>query len=333
MTRCALSVLEQVAKVHGFEYQLKTFDLGTDNYIEYGELISDAQIDALGTMDGILLGGFGDPRLDRSVCDQGIRARLWAELDLFVNARPIHCYCPELCPLKKELARNIDMIIVCENTESSYSNLGTFLQKNTIDELALTQGVFTRKGVERVVRYAFSLAHLREDRHLTLVDTYKTVPAHDLGRRVVAEVQREYPDVTIDSLNAVEASALMVTNPSQFGVIVSPSSIGEMLMGMGRELQGGAGFGANSYISPGQVAMFEPCSGSEDSWQSYDSPNPIGMFLAVSNLMAYCGQWEAAMQIDNTVERYLEAHVNDFIDKRIYADEITKSVLAELQVD
>lgn len=296
-TKCALKVLERVAELKDIKYQLDTFDLGADNYIETGELITSDQLASLGTMDGIFLGGFGDPRLERSVCERGIKAKLWSELNLFVTMRHVFVYNEEFCPLKYQKKRSIDFIVVRENTETSYSNLGSFIHKFTPDELALTQGVFIRKTVEKVMRSAFNAAHHRPRRTLSLVDRSQYVPAHDLVRRVFADISREYPDVHTNSFNAEEAAGAFIVHPEQFDVIVSTADIGDMLMGMGLELQGGAGFGFTAYHNPGQIALFEPCQGWHEDWEAQSAPNPIGAIGAVAQLLASVGQWPAALQV------------------------------------
>ncbi|MBQ7569194.1 hypothetical protein IJT17_10405 [bacterium] len=329
-TRCALKVLARVASLHGIDYQLDTFDLGADNYIETGELISKDQLVSLGAMDGIFLGGFGDPRLERSVCDQGIKARIWAELNLVVTMRHVFVYSDTFCPLKSFGQRAVDFVIVRENTETSYSNLGSFIHKNTPDELALTQGVFIRKTVERVMRSAFILAHRRQLRKLTLIDRSRRVPAHDLGRRVFADISREYPDVVTNAMNAEEAAGAFLVQPEQFDVIVTTADIGDMLMGMGLELQGGPGFGFTAYHNPGQISMFEPCPSAEDDWEAQRSPNPVGAIAAMAHLLVTLGKQEAAVHLGQALSRTVREHGELFSKSSIDSDAVAELVIEYL---
>lgn len=326
-TRCALKVLQRVAELHGLSYQLDTFDLGADNYIETGELISSDQLASLGSMDGIFLGGFGDPRLERSVCENGIKAKLWAELNLFVTMRHVIVYNEEFCPLKKQKSRTIDFIVVRENTETSYSNLGSFIHKYTPDELALTQGVLIRKTVEKVMRAAFSVAHHRPRRKLTLIDRSQSIPAHDLGRRVFADISRENPDVRINSLNAEEAAGAFISHPEQFDVIVTTADIGDMLMGLGLELQGGPGFSFTAYHNPGQITMFEPCQAWHDDWEAQRSPNPVGAVGAMAQLLASVGQWPAALHMTQALTRAVNDSCELFKAEPLNVEALLQNIL------
>ena len=146
-TKCALTVLEQLSRLHGFMYQLETFDLGADRYIEYGELITKSQLSSLSTVNGILLGGFSDPRLERSICEKGITARIWSELNLFVTMAFVHAFSVEFCPLKGHRSLDIDFVVIYENMEDGNTDIGSFIHKNTSEELALTQGVYIRKTI------------------------------------------------------------------------------------------------------------------------------------------------------------------------------------------
>ena len=329
-TKCALKVLERVAELQGISYQLDTFDLGADNYIETGELISGDQLASLGSMDGIFLGGFGDPRLERSVCERGIKAKLWSELNLLVTMRHVLVYNEEFCPLKYQNKRTIDLIVVLENTETSYANLGSFIHKYTPDELALTQGVFIRKTVERVMRSAFNAAHHRPRHMLTLIDRQQHVPAHDLGRRVFADISREYPDVRTGSMNAEEAAGAFITHPEQFDVIVTTADIGDMLMGLGLELQGGAGFGFTAYYNPGQIAMFEPCQGWHEDWEGQRSPNPVGAVGAVAQLLASAGQWPASLAVAQALMKAVQESSDLFRLEPLNVDAVLQRILDRL---
>ena len=328
---CALKVLATVARKYAFSYQLEKYELGADNYIETGELISDSQIKALGACDGILLGGFGDPRLDRSVCERGINARMCSELNLFVTMRHVGVFSPDLCPLKPKSGAKIDFIVVRENTETSYSDLGAFIHKNTSDELALVHGVFIRKTVERVLRAAYELAHSRPRRTLTLVDRHHHVPAHDLGRRVFAEIGREYPDVTTNTMSAEEAAGLVVCRPEQLDVVVTTADIGDMLMGMGQELQGGSGFGAVIYQNPGQISMFVPCVDKYEESEALRHPNPIGAISALGQMLAVAGQWDASVAIYQAIIDVVSGQGQELGKGFVNAECITDHIVQALE--
>ncbi|MBI2266108.1 MAG: 3-isopropylmalate dehydrogenase [Armatimonadetes bacterium] len=284
-------VLECAGRLCGFTYTLKWFPFGAEHYLKTGEIFPVAAFDEIRTMDAILLGAIGDPRIETGLLERGVVGKLRWDLDLYVNLRPVVLYAPQLTPLKNKGPEDINFIIVRENTEDSYLGLGGFVKKGTPDEVAILESIYTRKGVERIIRYAYELCRKRnQKKKLTLCDKANAIPVHDLWRRVFREVGREYPDITQD-MAYVDATAMwMVKNPEWFDVIVTTNMFGDILSDLGAMLQGGMGICASGNIHPGKVSMFEPIHGSAPKYAGKNSASPIAAILSVSMMLHYLSE-------------------------------------------
>lgn len=302
-----LRVLERVASWHGFQYRLHRYPFGADHYLETGELLPDSDLEEIRNLDAILLGAIGDPRLERGFLERGIISRLRFDLDLFVNLRPIKVYAEHLCPLKGKSPQDVDMIVVRENTEDVYAGIGGFFKKGSPDEIATAEAIYTRRGVERVIRYAFDLARERPRRHLTLVDKANAVQAHDLWRRCFAEVSREYPDVTTATAYVDAAAMWLIKNPEWFDVVVTTNMFGDILTDLGAQLQGGLGLAASANLHPEQVSLFEPIHGSAPKHAGAGTANPLGAILAVKMMLDFLNEDVAAARIERAVESLLQS--------------------------
>ena len=297
----ALRVLEQASRHHGFQYRVHRYPWGADHFLETGQLLPDEDLEEIRNLDALLLGALGDPRLEKGFLDRGIRARMVGELDLYVNVRPLRLYSERLCPLKGVTPQNFDLVMVRETGEDLYAGLGGFLKKGTDQEVATAEAVFTRRGVERVTRYAFDLARSRPRHHLALVDKADQVPAHDLWRRCFAEVARDYPDVKTAAACVDVAVSWMIQNPEWFDVVVSTNVFGDLLMALGTQLLGGPGVASSAWLHPGQVSLFEPLHGPDPKRAGAGVASPLGAILAVQLMLDHLGEEEAATRIDRAV--------------------------------
>lgn len=303
----ALRVLEATSILHGFQYRLHRYPFGADHYLETGELLPDSDLEEIRNLDAVLLGAIGDPRLERGFLERGIITRLRQDLDLYVNHRPIKLYAEHLCPVKGKTPQDLDLILIRENTEDVYTGLGGFFKKGTDDEVATAEALYTRRGVERVIRYAFDIARDRPRRHLTLVDKANVIPAHDLWQRCFTEVSREYPDVTIATAYVDAAAMWMVKNPEWFDVVVTTNMFGDILMALGAQLQGGVGLAASANLHPGQVSLFEPIHGSAPKHAGAGTANPLGAILAVQMMLDFLDEAAAAAHIERAVQSLLDS--------------------------
>jgi 3-isopropylmalate dehydrogenase len=198
--------------------------------------------------------------------------------------------------------------VVRENTEGVYLGIGGFLRKNTEHEVATQETIYTRRGVERVIRYAFEACRKRNGkRKLTLVDKANAVGAHDLWRRTFAEVAREFPGITTEA-NYVDATCMwLVKNPESFDVIVTENMFGDIITDLGAMLQGGMGIAAGGNIHPGKVSMFEPIHGSAPKHKGKGVASPIAAINAGGMMLEFLGEIAAAQALDLAVTKLLNS--------------------------
>ena len=334
VVREGLRVLERVAAQDGFRVELTRYPFGADHYLRTKEILPDAAYDEIARHDAILLGAIGDPRLEVGLLEFGIIARLRFGLDLYVNLRPVKLYAEHLCPLKHKGPADVDFVVVRENTEDAYAGMRGFFKKGTPDEVATQEIIFTRKGVERVVRYAFELARARgRARKLTLVDKANAVRAMDLWTRVFQEVGAEYPDVTRDH-NYIDAACMyVVKNPEWFDVVVTSNMFGDIFTDLSAMIQGGMGVAASGNIHPGRVSLFEPIHGSAPKHAGRNIANPIATVGAVQMMLDYLGETRAAARIEAAVIRLLQSKRLPSLgtDSGLGTDRIGDLVLDELE--
>ena len=302
VTREAVETLRLAAEIRGFALTLTSYPFGAEHYLKTKEMFPSAALEEMRGQDAILLGAIGDPRLPVGLLERAIISGIRFGLDLYVNLRPIKLYAADLCPVKGKGPADVDLVVVRENTEDVYTGIGGFLKKGTPDEVAVQEMIFTRKGVERVTRYAFDLARKRaKGRKLTLVDKANAVLAMDLWTRVFEEVGREYPDIARDHAYIDAACMWMVKNPESFDTVVVSNMFGDILTDLGAAIQGGMGIAASGNIHPGRVSMFEPIHGSAPKHAGRNVASPIGAILAAQMLLDYLGEVEGAALIEASV--------------------------------
>lgn len=303
VTREAVETLRLVSEIRGFDLTLTDYPFGAEHFLRTQETFPASALEEMRGQDAILLGAIGDPRLPVGMLERAIISGIRFGLDLFVNLRPIRLYSADLCPLKGKGPEDVDLIVVRENTEDVYAGIGGFLKKGTPDEVALQEMIFTRKGVERVVRYAFALARRRDRRRkLTLVDKANAVGAMDLWTRVFEEVGSEYPDIERDHAYIDAACMWMVKNPESFDTVVVSNMFGDILTDLGAAIQGGLGIAASGNIHPGRVSMFEPIHGSAPKHAGRNVASPIGAILAAQLLLDHLGEPDGAALVESSVQ-------------------------------
>jgi len=293
--------------VFGFRFETVDYPYGADHALASGskEIMPASALDEMRQLDAIFLGAIGDPRFETGVLERAIVGAIRFGLDLYVNLRPIKLYAEALCPLKGKRPEDLDIAVVRENTEDAYTLIGGFLKKKTPDEVAQQTMIYTRRGVDRCLRYAFELARRRPKKKLTLVDKANAIPAHDLWRRAFEAMGKEYPDVARE-VNFVDACCMwMVKNPESFDTIVTTNLFGDIITDLGAMLQGGLGVAAGGNIHPGRVSMFEPIHGSAPKYKGQDKANPIAAILAGAMLLEHVGEKTAAARIETVVASLL----------------------------
>ena len=306
VTAEGLKVLAKAADLFGFTYQATIYPFGADHYLATNEFMPPGQLDEFRKMDAILLGAIGDPRLPPGLVERGVIAATRFGLDLYINLRPIKLYAEHLCPIKDKKPEDVDLIVVRENTEDLYTGIGGYFKKGTPDEVVIGNQIFTRKGCERAVRYAFDLARKRAKRKkLTLVDKANAIEIQQLWRRTVEEVAPDYPDISFEFAYIDAACMWMVKNPESFDVVVTPNLFGDIITDLGAMVQGGMGVAASGNIHPGQVSLFEPIHGSAPKYKGKNVVSPIAAIGAVGMMLDYLGETAAAASIESTIGELL----------------------------
>ena len=308
VVREGLRVLERVASVEGFAVRLTRYPFGAEHYLKTREVLPDAAFEEIRGHDAILLGAIGDPRVQVGYLEFGIIARLRFGLDLYVNLRPVKLYAEHLCPLTDKRPEDVDFVVVRENTEDAYAGMFGYFKKGTPDEIATQEILFTRKGTERVIRYAFELARRRaRGRKLTLVDKANAVRAMDLWTRTFEEVGREYPDIAREHAYIDAATMWCVKNPEWFDTVVTSNMFGDILTDLAAMVQGGLGIAASGNLHPGKVSLFEPIHGSAPKYAGKNVANPIATVMAVSMMLEHLGEPRAATRIEEAVAGLLRS--------------------------
>ncbi len=315
VTTEGLKALEAAADLEGFQYQLVEYPYNSEHYLETKELVPDRVIDEWRTLDAVLLGAIGHPQVEPGLVERSIILGLRFGLDLYINLRPIKLYSAHLCPLKDKTPADIDFVVVRENTEGLYSQIGGHLKKNTPDEVAVVNGVYTWKGCERASRYAFELARKLaaasggsdSQRTVTLVDKANAIRPHDLWTRTFAHVAKDFPDVKTDHAYVDACCMWMLKNPEWFDVIVTTNLFGDIITDLGAMLQGGMGIAASGNIHPGQTSMFEPIHGSAPKYAGKNVACPLGAISAVAMMLDFLGETPGAKRVEDAVADLLRS--------------------------
>ena len=305
-----LKILDAVAAMEGFEVDKTTYPYGADHYLETGVDMPAEAFEEMATKEALLLGAIGDPRVETGYLERKIIWGVRQTFDLFVNLRPIKLYNADLCPLKNKGPDDIDMVVVRENTEDAYAGLGGIHRIGTPQEVAVAEMIYTRDGVERVIRYSFELAKKRNKNgkpQVTLVDKSNAIRAQDIWTRTFAEVASEYPDIATDHAYIDAACMWMVKNPEWFDVVVTPNLFGDILTDLGAMIQGGMGIAASGNIHPGKVSMFEPIHGSAPKYRGQNKANPLATIEAVRMMLDHIGEDAAAKRVGDAVRHVLES--------------------------
>ena len=301
-----VKVLKAVCQSEGIGLELADYDLGGDRYLRTGEILPESVLKELGTFRSILLGAVGHPDVAPGILEKGLLLALRFHFDQYINLRPVKLFPGVETPLANKGPNDIDYVIVRENTEDMYCGVGGFLKKGTPDEVATQVAVYTRKGCERCIRWAFDYTRKRnKKKQLTLVAKTNVLTfGHDLWWRTFQEVAKEYPDIKPD-YNHVDACCMwMVKNPEYYDVIVTTNMFGDIITDLSGILQGGMGVAAGGNINPdeGGVSMFEPMGGSAPKYTGKHVINPIATISATAMLLEQAGYEKAGARVMKAIQ-------------------------------
>ncbi|MBC8354176.1 MAG: 3-isopropylmalate dehydrogenase [Planctomycetes bacterium] len=308
VTAEALRVFDAVAKRDGIDYETTDFDFGGERYLRSGETLPEGAVDELKKFDAIYLGAVGHPDVAPGILEKGLLLELRFQLDQYINLRPVKLYPGVDTPLAGKGPDDIDFVVVRENTEDMYAGIGGFLKKHTADEVATQTAIYTRKGCERCIRWAFEYTRKRNSpkgKRLTLVaKTNVLTYGHDLWWRTFQDVAKEYSDVEAD-YNHVDACCMwMVKNPEYYDVIVTTNMFGDIITDLGAMIQGGMGVAAGGNLNPDQggTSMFEPMGGSAPKYTGKNVINPIAAIGAAAMLLEQTGHEASGLSILKAIQ-------------------------------
>ena len=295
----------KVLRAAGADLEFEEFDVNADAYLRNGVPITDEIWVQVAKADSILFGAVGDPRVNDSNYLAGVLLRLRFELDLYVNLRPAKLYDDRLSPLRRADRRNVDLMVVRENTEGLYVGMGGRFKKGTEDEIAIQEDVNTHLGVTRVLEHAFQIAKSE----VVMVDKSNAMTyAGGLWQERWKAVAANHPKVKTRHLYVDAASMQLVKDPSQFDVIVTGNLFGDILSDLTAELIGGMGIAPSANINPKTGrGLFEPVHGTAPDIAGQGIVNPIGAILSASMMVRHLGIPEMANAIEGAVESAIRA--------------------------
>ena len=307
----AVKVLQAVTAPLDLTY----FDWGADRYLADGTTVPPDGFATLARdFDAILAGAFGDPRVPSNIHAKEILLGMRFQMDLYANVRPVRLLDASLCPLKGIEPRDLDFVVVRENTEGVYTNSGGIFREGTADEIAIQEDINTRKGVERIIRYAFDYAmrNRRSDgsapKRVLMCDKSNAMThAGSLWQRTFKQVSADYPQIVPEHMYVDALCLQMVRDPRAFDVIVTNNLFGDIITDLAAGLQGGLGMAASGNIHPGRTSMFEPVHGSAPPLAGKNIANPMGAILTSAMMLAHLDLKDAATKIEAAVLAALRA--------------------------
>src|SRR5229473_1272536 len=288
---------------------LTYFDWGADRYLKDKTTVPPDGFAMLGReFDSILAGAFGDPRVPSNIHAKEILLGMRTQMDLFANVRPVRLMDASLCPLKGIEPKDLNFVVIRENTEGVYTDAGGVFKQGTADEVAIQEDINTRKGVERVIRYAFEYCerhkkHNGSPRGRVLMCDKSNAMTHagGLWQRVFKEVGGEFPQIAAQHMYVDALCMQMVRDPRPFDVIVTNNMFGDIITDLAAGLQGGLGMAASGNIHPGKTSMFEPVHGSAPPIAGKNIANPFGAILTAAMMLAHLGFTQEAEKIEAAV--------------------------------
>jgi 3-isopropylmalate dehydrogenase len=299
----------RVIEATGADLAMTRFDWGADRYLaDKVPVPPDGFATLARDFDAILVGAFGDPRVPSNIHANEILLGMRSKMDLFANVRPVRLMDASFCPLKGIEPKDIDFVVIRENTEGVYGDLGGVFKQGTADEVAIQEDINTRKGVERIIRYAFEYCASSKKldgsprRRVLMCDKSNAMThAGGLWQRVFKEVAAEYEQIETQHMYVDALAMQMVRDPRGFDVIVTNNIFGDIISDLAAGLQGGLGMAASGNLHPGRVSMFEPVHGSAPSIAGKNIANSFGAILSAAMMLAHLGMAGEAQKIEAAV--------------------------------
>jgi tartrate dehydrogenase/decarboxylase/D-malate dehydrogenase len=305
----AKRVLEAVAAKHNLSFVFQDFDWGSDHYFRWGRMMPAGAIDLLQPCDAILLGAVGHPDIPDHTTLNGLLLPIRRAFDLYANVRPAYLYPGVQSPLAKPKGGDIDFVVVRENTEGEYAQVGGFLYHQQPDEVAIQTSVFTRRGIERIVRFAFELAAKRNKKKRVASITKSNAQGFSmvLWDRVFRDVAAQFPDIETESLLVDAAAMNFIRRPESFDVVVGSNLFSDILSDISAIIVGSMGLAASANLDPlGRFpSMFEPVHGSAPDIAGRGVVNPIATILSAAMMLEHIEVVEGAREVEAAVAAVL----------------------------
>lgn len=298
-----VKLLEHIEKKRALGLELVHKDWGAKRWLKEKVGLPEGALDELReSFDAVYFGALGDPRIPDMAHGREILLGMRQGLDLYANVRPVKVLDERLCPLKGKGPKEVDLVIIRENTEDLYVSLGGRFKAGTPDEVAIDESMNTYKGVERVIRFAFEYAKNTGRKKVTMTDKSNAVRfGGGLWQRVFREVAEGYPDIAHDHLFVDVAAMEMVRAPERFDVVVANNLFGDILSDLGAGLVGSLGLAASANLHPGRIGLFEPVHGSAPDIAGQGKANPLAAFLTASLMLEFLEAPQEARAIEEGV--------------------------------
>jgi tartrate dehydrogenase/decarboxylase/D-malate dehydrogenase len=332
----AKRVLKQIGSRHNIQFTFQDFDWGSEHYFHHGRMMPADAIDRLRPFDAILLGAVGHPEIPDHVTLNGLLLPIRRAFDQYANARPAVLYRGVQSPLALRKGEQIDFVVVRENTEGEYSQVGGFVYHDQPEEIAIQTAVFTRRGIDRIVRFAFEVARRRSRKKRVTSVTKSNAQGFSmvLWDRTFAEVSAEYPDISTESLLVDAAAMNFIRRPESFDVVVGSNLFGDILSDISAIIIGSMGLAPSANLDPLRryPSMFEPVHGSAPDIAGKGVVNPLATILSAAMMLDHLGVGEAAQLVEAAVADVLaegRALTPDLGGKSSTA-EVTDAVLKKL---
>ena len=333
----ARRVLEAAGRRHDLGFAFEEFGWGAEYYFQHGRMMPPQAIEVLGRFDAILLGAVGHPDIPDHVTLNGLLLPIRRGLDLYANVRPAVLYPGVESPLAGRKPGDIDLVVVRENTEGEYAQAGGFLYQQQPHEVAVQTSVFTRRGIERVVRFAFDLAVRRDKTRRVTSITKSNAQGYSmvLWDRVFAAVAQEYPSIETESLLVDAAAMDFVRRPQHFDVVVASNLFGDILSDLSAIVTGSIGLAPSGNLDPSRrhPSLFEPVHGSAQDIAGRGIANPMAAMLSAAMMLEHLDCLPAARAVEAAVTSVLaEAQVRTpDLGGDSSTQQVTEAVLERLE--
>jgi tartrate dehydrogenase/decarboxylase/D-malate dehydrogenase len=304
-----MKVLDALAPKYNIIWDYTEFPWSSDYYFKNGKMMPSDALETLESFNAVFLGAVGHPDIQDNITLDGLLLPIRRRFDQYICLRPSVLYPGVESPLSGKKPYDIDLTVIRENTEGEYLNIGGFAYHGSPDEIAVQTAIYTRKGCERAIRYAFDLAREREKKnHVTSITKSNALGYMTIWDRTFEEVAEEYTDIDSGSLLIDAACMDLVRRPEIFDVIVAPNLFGDIITDIGAIISGSMGLASSANINPDTSvpSMFEPTHGSAPDIAGQGIANPMAQILTAAMMLRHLGEEAAAADVDAAVLQLLE---------------------------